>query len=510
MKRTNGAAAVGLSAWLATVARTGDPSLALVAAAEAVAADPWDVIALGGLLARARPTVADRDFGLTATLREVDGPGVVRVERGQTYPARDVERRKARGAFDTPVTLARRVAAAAVAAAAHTHTGLDPACGSGAFLVAMREAGVTEVFGTDTDPVVLEVARIACPTARLACGDAFVEGPLVDVVAANPPFVPPELQDKALRAALRALFPWLHGRFDLVVPFAAAAVARAVPGGGIGLVLPAPLLSQPYGAALRRRWVESHRITVVEAPVAFDGADVHVALVAMQAGRGPAALPGGAAAAEVLELPGVPLDPDREAGDAALIGRIRAGSVALGQLCVVDTGVVGHGRDGGKGRLLHDGPGPGRVPYADARDFFAGRTRWLSYDPARMHRAKSLALFAAPKVVVQRLRGSGPVRAAVDLGGTVVGHTCLVVVPRDARIDAEQVLTLLTSDVIAGLLRIERGPRLDLYPHDVAEVPVPVRWLASPELPLGEAFGLSATDVGRLVRRAGAAARRPA
>ena len=68
----------------------------------------------------------------------------------------------------------------------------------------------------------------------------------------------------------------------------------------------------------------------------------------------------------------------------------------------------------------------------------------------------------------------------------------------------------MTSDVIAGLLRIERGPRLDLYPHDVAEVPVPARWLTSPDLSLGDAFGLSASDVGRLVRRAGPAARRTA
>jgi hypothetical protein len=160
--------------------------------------------------------------------------------------------------------------------------------------------------------------------------------------------------------------------------------------------------------------------------------------------------------------------------------------------------------------LLSDGPGDGRVPYADAREFFAGRTRWLSYEPARMHRAKSLALFAAPKVVVQRLRGAGPVRAAVDHAGIVVGHTCLVVVPRDGRLDPERALALLTSPLVAGLLRIERGPRLDLYPHDVAEVPVPARWLASPDVSLADAFGLDATDVARLVRRAGSGARRPA
>ncbi len=83
---------VALSAWLKTAAATGDPRAALIASAEAIAFDPWDVVRVGGVLARARPTVAVRDLGLTSELLEVavDSPAaVLRVETGAVYPASD-------------------------------------------------------------------------------------------------------------------------------------------------------------------------------------------------------------------------------------------------------------------------------------------------------------------------------------------------------------------------------------------------------------------------------------
>jgi len=505
---------VALSAWLKAAAATGDAPRAVVAAVEAIASDPWDVVRVGGVLARARPAVAAHDLGLTADLLEVsvDSPAaLVRVEAGAPYPAADRAGRRARGAYDTPPELARRTVRAASAAAERTRSGIDPACGSGAFLVALREAGVRNVYGADLDPIVLEVARVACPRARLAVGDAFHDGERHDVVAGNPPFVPPERQDKTLRAWVRERFPWLHGRFDLVVPFAASAVARARDGGGVGLVLPAPLLVQPYGTALRRQWVERHRITVIEPSVPFAGASVRVAVVALQAGRGPARLPGrGIDAAELLALPAIPIDPELGPGDALLAARIRSVSLPLGELCIVDTGVVAHGRDGGKEHLLHDAPGEGRVRYADARGFFAGRIRWLSYEPERMHRAKRPSLFAPAKVVIQRLRGRVPVRAAIDRSGMYVGHTCIVAVPKDGRLGVDRVLAVVTSPLVDGLLRIERGDRLDLYPRDVASIPVPRRWLTEPELPLADAYGLTGADVARLMRRSAGDGRRAA
>ena len=52
--------------------------------------------------------------------------------------------------------MARRVVTATVQACdTKPLVGLDPACGTGAFLVAMIEAGVREVYGTDLDPAAL-------------------------------------------------------------------------------------------------------------------------------------------------------------------------------------------------------------------------------------------------------------------------------------------------------------------------------------------------------------------
>jgi len=492
-----------LAAYLRRVAIDGDHEAGVVTAARAVADRPWDVVQHAGLLARCRMVHAEADMGLTATLRKTTRGGsrsVADLDQGQPYPSLDHHGRRSRGAFDTPVEMARRVVGASLAAAeGGVRTGLDTACGTGAFLLAMHEAGVPEVFGTDLDEVALQVAQVAIPRARLLVEDALKHGPTVDMVVGNPPFVPPERQDKALRLALRRRFPWLKGRFDLVVPFASTAAERARQGGSVGLVLPAPMMVQPYGAILRRRWVSRHQITELSGPHPFPGAAVDVMLVVMRVEGGPAPLPVfGIDAGELLRLDNVPLNPLLMPGDVEIVEEIRRNSVPLGGLCVVDTGLVAHGPEGGKERLLSDEAGDGLVAYADASDFFAGRRRWLDYRPDQMHRAKSPEMFENPKIVIQRLRGKGPIRAAIDWDGVYVGHTCTVVRPRDGAPPLERLLELVRSPVIDAITRIERGERLDLYPRDVAAFPVPTAWTTAPDAPLDRAFGLTAEQLERL------------
>jgi N-6 DNA Methylase len=494
---------VALDRYLFAAARGADHRAAVAASAEALAGDPWQVVTQAGVLARATRSAATHDLGLTEALQVVDvdsRAAIVCVEHGQPYPRFDQEGRRSRGAYDTPMDLARRVVRAAYRAVEGDATiGLDTACGTGGFLLAMVEAGVKEVYGTDLDETALLVASIACPQARLVRDDALRHGPKVDLVCGNPPFIAPEHQDKALRVDVRRRFPWLHGRFDMVVPFAATAVERLRPGGAAGLVLPFPALVQPYGTVLRRRWLERHRITTLVGPMPFPGAAVEIGVIVLQAERGPAELPSGLRTEELLRLDNAPLDPALAPGDVDLVERVRAASEPLGGLAWIDTGLVAHGADHGKATLIHDQPAPGRVPYADARQFFSGQRRWLDYRPAVMHRPKSPALFESPKVVVQRLRGRGPVRAAVDRTGVYVGHTCTVVVPQDPRVDLDRLCALISSPLVDALIRIERGQRLDLYPRDVASIPVPTAWLADPRIPLDRAFGLNEVHVQRLM-----------
>ncbi len=494
-----------LLAYVARVSEGGDHVQGVTAASEAVAERPWDVVHLAGRLGRGRLAIAEEDLGITAALKRVDvnnNRAVVRISKGQPYPTSDHEGRRSRGAFDTPVDMARRVVSATLQASKKPpEVALAPACGTGAFLVAMLEAGVPEVYGTDLDPVALAVAQVAAPKARVVIDDALKHGPEVDMICGNPPFVPPERQSKQLRQELRRRFPWLRGRFDLVVPFAATATGRVTPGGSVGLVLPAPALVQSYGAVLRRRWIQRHRLVDLSGPHPFPGASVKVMLVVLQINAGPAPLPVfGIEPKELLRLDNVPLNPDLRPGDVHLVERIRRDSVPLSSLCVVDTGLVAHGPDGGKARLLHDEPGDQRVPYADAREFFAGKRRWLDYAPERMHRAKTPALFEQPKVVIQRLRGKGAVRAALDFDGVYVGHTCTVVQLREG-VDAlplDKVLELVRSPIVDAITRIERGQRLDLYPRDVGAFPVPVAWLRGEEVTPAQAWNLSDDELARL------------
>jgi len=479
---------------------------AVLAAAEVCAAEPWNVVRCAGLLARCRVERADRLLGLDATLRvrPAEAMGVVaRIPCGAPYPVPGHAERRRRGAYDTPVDMARRVVAAAAAACeGPLHRGLDPACGTGAFLVAMAEQGVPEIHGADLDSLALEVARIAVPSARLAIADALLHGSTADLVVGNPPFVPPERQDKVLRVSLRRRFPWLRGRFDLVIPFAAVAAERCRYLGGIGLVLPAPAMVQPYGAVLRRRWLKRHLVTDLSGPHPFPGASVEVMLLVMRSGDGPAPMPPfGMTAEELSRLENVPFDPTLRPGDVSLVDAIRERSVHLGELCLVDTGVVAHRPGRSREDLLHDGPGPDRVPYADAKEFFQGRHRWLEYRPERMHRAKRPEMFERPKIVVQRIRGRGRVKAAIDRDGIYLGHTCTVVCPRaPERVPLDRLRDLILSPLVDAVTRIERGQRMDLYPRDVAAFPVPRSWLRDPEVPLVEAWGLGEEQVERLMK----------
>jgi len=356
---------------------------------------------------------------------------------------------------------------------------------------------VPQVSGVELDPAAIAVAQVAAPKAHIHLGDGMTDGPGADLVVGNPPFVPPERQDKDFRAQLRSRYPWLTGRFDLSVPFAAAAVERAAPGGAVALILPAPLMVQPYAAPLRRRWLESHRIQSISRPTDFPGASVQVVTVVLTIGAGPAPLPDhGLDALELLSLPQAPLNPALQPGDPAIVARVRSTSVVLGDLAEVDTGVVSHGPDGGKERLLHDESLEHLVPYVDAKDLAQGRVRWLDYQPEQMHRPKRPGLFTEPKVLVQRLRGAGPVQAWVDREGLFAGHTLTIVRPHS--LSPEQLFRLITDPLTDAVLRIERGQRLDLYPRDVREMPVPSAWLEDPQIDLQSAWGLSDAQVARL------------
>lgn len=179
--------------------------------------------------------------------------------------------RKARGAFFTPEPIARYVTEWAVRST--TDRVLEPSCGEAAFLLAavdrlarLHSAGAAPgtlggLDGMELHPESAAAAegllRRAGVNAHVAAGDFFCVEPTgsYDVVIGNPPYVRyqdfnGEARTRSRAAALRAGVSLTK----LASSWAAFTVHSALflkPGGRMGLVLPAELLSVNYAAEVR-------------------------------------------------------------------------------------------------------------------------------------------------------------------------------------------------------------------------------------------------------------------
>lgn len=182
------------------------------------------------------------------------------------------ELRKARGAFFTPEPIARYITDWAVRSTSDQV--LEPSCGEASFLLAavdrlaaLRGPDQLDLQLAALDGVELHKASAAAARkllrqagvdARIKVGDFFCVEPTgsYDVVIGNPPFVryqdfSGEARARSRAAALRAGVPLTN----LASSWAAFAVHAALflrPGGRMGLVLPAELLSVNYAAEVRR------------------------------------------------------------------------------------------------------------------------------------------------------------------------------------------------------------------------------------------------------------------
>lgn len=193
-----------------------------------------------------------------------------------TSQADTAELRKARGAFFTPEPIARFIADWAVQSVADRV--LEPSCGEASFMVAAahrlkrlgadRQAECTGALdGIELHPESAEAARqlvrAAGGRSRVTVSDFFDVEPTgsYDAVIGNPPYV--RYQDfagasraRSRQAALRAGV----GLTSLASSWAAFTVYAALflrPGGRMGLVLPAELLSVNYAADVRRFLLQS-------------------------------------------------------------------------------------------------------------------------------------------------------------------------------------------------------------------------------------------------------------
>ena len=158
---------------------------------------------------------------------------------------------------------------------------LEPSCGDGAFLEALRKCGgarLKSVFACEINPEEAAKAKARRGTARVDVhvGDflrwfLFNAGQVeaFDGALGNPPFIryqylPEEQQLLAERVFKRFGLPFTK-HANAWVPFVIAALALLRPGGRLGMVVPSEVLHIPHAQSLRRFLAEQcSRILILD------------------------------------------------------------------------------------------------------------------------------------------------------------------------------------------------------------------------------------------------------
>ncbi|WP_207710103.1 Eco57I restriction-modification methylase domain-containing protein [Actinokineospora pegani] len=241
-----------------------------------------------------------------------------------------MDRRKRFGVHYTPSALARFVAerTAGQLSAARPMV-LDPACGDGELLEAIRDLTNARLVGYELDPEVAALAQQRLgPDADIRTGDftelgGRLEPAGFDAIITNPPYVRTQVLGGPHAARLAAKFG-LKGRIDLTHPFVAMAPRLLKPGGVLGLLCSNRFLTTRAGANIRALLTE--HLDVVELfdlgdTKLFEAAVLPAVVIAARRPQGRAAR-----FASAYQVPG-----RGEPGDLfAALGNPRSSTVSVG------------------------------------------------------------------------------------------------------------------------------------------------------------------------------------
>lgn len=320
------------------------------------------------------------------------------------------DQRRSRGAFYTPPDLVAWVLDRALTSS--TARVLDPACGTGHFLVAAarRLGDVRAVHGSDLDPEAVRIARLRLQAedpsvppgeieARVRVADGLTAwadpavGAGFDAVVGNPPFLG---QLKRRTAGQRG---GLGAYTDTSAAFLHRALGLAAPGGTVALVQPLSVLGARDAGPVRAAAAAAGAVTdlwVADRPV-FRGTTVLacVPVVRIGADGGPGPDDWGRLAASYFGIPAVDL-----AAGGGVVGDLAA--------CTADFrdqyyGLVPHVREAPAG-----GPAPGEAPLITSGLIEPAACDWGSR-ATRFARQQ----YDAPVVDVAAVR-EGPLGAWVD------------------------------------------------------------------------------------------------
>ncbi len=366
------------------------------------------------------------------------------------------DERRARGAFYTPPDLVEWILDRTLTAG--TTRVLDPACGTGHFLVAAaRRLGVRAVHGSDLDAEAVRIARLRVQAEdpsvpaeeiesriRVADGLTAWDGQQFDAVIGNPPFLG---QLKSRTAGQRG---GLAAYTDTSAAFLHRALDLVAAGGAVALVQPLSVLGARDAGPVRTRVAEVGGVTelwVSDRPV-FRGTTVLacVPVVRIGASGGPRPDDWGRMAAPYFGIPDVVLlDDSGRVGDLAV--------------CTADFrdqyyGLVPHVRDGGAGApLITSGLiEPGACEWGKRTTRFARQRYDAPVVDVEAVRAGPLGGWIAARLVPKVLvAGQGRVIEAVvdERGEWLPSVPVLTVVPHDLT-DLWRILAVLLAPPVVA------------------------------------------------------------
>lgn len=360
------------------------------------------------------------------------------------------DERRERGAFYTPPDLVSWVLDRVVPADADGIPDvLDPACGTGHFLVAAaRRWGVRAVHGSDLDPEAVRIAR-----ERLAAEDPSVpaddiarrvvvadgltvwEGRRFAAVVGNPPFLGQlrrrtagrsEGSRRGLGAYTDTSAVFLHRALDLVAD-----------GGVVALVQPLSVLAARDAGAVRAAVAERGTITDLWCspdPV-FAGTSVLTCVPVIRAGAGPRTDPDGwgALAAPTFGIPSVDLP--AAAGPGGTVGDLASCTADFRDQYYGLQPFVRDDRTGGTPLVTSGLIDPAELRWGRTATRFARRVYDApSVDLDALHAEGSLSAWAGARLVPKLLvAGQGRVIEAVadEAGAWLPSVPVLSVVPHE-------------------------------------------------------------------------------
>lgn len=174
----------------------------------------------------------------------------------------DDERRKELGQYFTPESVRERLADALFgrAGAPVSETAvLDPACGTGEFLLTVSEyTDSTEIVGWELDEEAAEVAREVVPEAEIETTDALREEPErdFDVVIGNPPYFEFDPDDDLRERYEESVY----GRVNIYSLFIQKGIEVLRDGGYLAYVVPPSVKNGAYFSAVREYILETSEV----------------------------------------------------------------------------------------------------------------------------------------------------------------------------------------------------------------------------------------------------------